>query len=538
MPKITLNKKDVLNLVGKHISDKELEEKIPLLGTDLEQISSDEIVVEIFPNRPDMLSEEGFARALSSFLGIKTGLRNYKVNKSDYKFKIDKKIEKVRPFAVAAIIKGIKFTEESLISIMNLQDKLHTSHGRNRKKVAMGIHDLDRIKFPLTYTTVPRDFVFQALEAPKPQSVKEILETHPKGAAYAHLLDKPKVPIWLDAEKQVLSMPPIINSEYTKVRPDTQDIFIDVTGLSQHAVEEALNILTVALADRGGEIYSVNNYPNLTPKKTKISVDKTNKLLGLNLTKEDIKKNLAKMGIDYNPAEATALWPAYRTDIMNQIDLIEDIIIAYGYDNLEPQIPDISTIAQEDPFENFKNKIAELCIGLGLEEVSNYHLSNKKDETTKMKTSLDCIKIINSLSQEYNVMRPWIIPSLLNVLKNNRHNEYPQNIFEIGKVFIKDKEEINEPSRLAITFCNSKSDYTQAKKALDAILLALGLKPEYSSAEHPSFIPGRVARVSVNNKKVAYIGEVSPEVITNFTLDTPVSAIELNLTDIYEILNN
>ena len=103
---------------------------------------------------------------------------------------------------------------------------------------------------------------------------------------------------------------------------------------------------------------------------------------------------------------------------------------------------------------------------------------------------------------------------------------------------VKDKEEINEPSRLAITFCNSKSDYTQAKKALDAILLALGLKPEYSSAEHPSFIPGRVARVSVNNKKVAYIGEVSPEVITNFTLDTPVSAIELNLTDIYEILNN
>jgi phenylalanyl-tRNA synthetase beta chain len=537
MPKITLNKKDVLNLIGKHISDKELEEKIPLLGTDLDGVTTEDIYVEIFPNRPDMLSEEGFARALASFLGIKTGLREYKVNKSDYKFKIDKKTENIRPFAVAAIVKGIKFTEESLISIMNLQDKLHTTHGRNREKVAMGIHDLDRIKFPLTYTTVSKDFEFQALETQKPQSIKEILETHPKGTAYAHLLEKPEVPIWLDANKQVLSMPPIINSEFTKIKPDTQDIFIDVTGNSQHAVEQALNILTVALADRGGKIYTVNNYPNLKPRKTKISIDKTNKLLGLSLSKDQIKNLLNKMGMDYNPADATALWPAYRADILSEADIIEDTLIAYGYENIEPQIPDISTIGEEDSFEKFKNIIAELCIGLGLEEVSNYHLSNQEDETTKMKTSLECVKIINSISQEYNVMRPWIIPSLLNVLKNNRHNEYPQNIFEIGKVFIKDKDEIKEPSRLAITFCNSKADYTQAKKALDAILLALGLTPEYSPVEHPSFIPGRVARVSINNKKVAYIGELNPEVITNFTIDTPISAIELNLTDIYNLNN-
>ena len=536
MPKITLNKKDVLILVGKHITDKELEEKNPLLGTDLEQITRDEITVEIFPNRPDMLSEEGFSRALSSFLGIKTGLKEYKINRSDYKFKIDKKVENIRPFAVAAVVKGIKFTEESLVSIMNLQDKLHTTHGRNRKRVAMGVHDLDRIKFPLIYTAVPRDFQFQPLETPKAMPISEILETHPKGVSYAHLLDQKEVPIWLDANKQVLSMPPVINSEFTKVKPDTQDIFIEVTGHSQHAVEEALNILVVALADRGGKIYTVSNYPNLKPRKTKIGVDRTNKLLGLNLTKQDIKKYLSKMGIDYNPADATASWPSYRADILTEVDLIEDIAIAYGYENLEPQIPNISTIGEENPFEKFKNIIAEICIGLNLEEVSNYHLSNQEDETTKMKASLDTVKIINSISQEYHVMRPWIIPSLLNVLKNNRHNEYPQNIFEIGKVFIK-KENIQEPTRLAITYCNSKADYTQAKKALDAIFLALGLKPEYSQVEHPSFIPGRVARVSVNNKKLAYVGELHPEVIDNFTLDTPVSAIELNLTDLYDILN-
>ena len=158
MPKITLNKKETLKLVGKNIPDKQLEESIPLLGTDLERVTKDKIEVEIFPNRPDMLSEEGFARALSSFMGIKTGLKSYKVNSSKYKYIIDSKVKSVRPYCGAAVVKGVKFTEASLTGFMNLQDKLHTTHGRNRAKVAMGAHDLTNVSFPIKYTTKPRSF--------------------------------------------------------------------------------------------------------------------------------------------------------------------------------------------------------------------------------------------------------------------------------------------------------------------------------------------------------------------------------------------
>ena len=183
MPKITLNKKETLKLVGKNISDKQLEECIPLLGTDLEKVTKTEIEVEIFPNRPDMLSEEGFARALSSFMGIKTGLKNYKVNKSNYKYKVDSKVKVVRPYCGAAIVKGVKFTQDSLTGFMNLQDKLHTTHGRNRAKVAMGAHDLTNVSFPIKYTTKPRSFKFQALGDSTEETISKILEEHPKGSA-------------------------------------------------------------------------------------------------------------------------------------------------------------------------------------------------------------------------------------------------------------------------------------------------------------------------------------------------------------------
>ncbi|MBT3865721.1 phenylalanine--tRNA ligase subunit beta [Candidatus Woesearchaeota archaeon] len=537
MPKITLNKKDTLKLIGKNISDKQLSEAIPLMGTDLEHISKNEIEVEIFPNRPDMLSEEGFARAMSSFLGIKTGLKTYKVNKSNYKYKVDSKVKSVRPYCTAAVVKGLKFNKDSLLSLMNLQDKLHTTHGRNRKKVAMGVHDLSKIRFPLTYTTKPKSFKFRALEDRQEKTIQRILEEHPKGKDYAHLLNKKEVPIWIDAKDQVLSMPPIINSEETKVTIDTKDIFLDLTGTDPIAIDQALNILVTALVDRGGKIYSVNNTPNLNPKKIKININRLNKLLGTNLAKSQISKLASKMGLSYSQSNSTMLYPAYRADILSEVDITEDIAIAYGYNNFKTSLPNISTIAEEEPFERFKNQIGEICIGLNLQEVSSYHLSNKEDETTKMNTKVQTVKVINSISNEYNVLRPWIIPSLMNILKINRHNEYPQNLFEMGKVFIRKGINIEEPTRLGITLCNHNTDFTEARKVLDAIFSSLGLIPKYENTEHDSFIPGRVARVSINNKKVAYIGELHPEVIKNFNMDMPVAAIELNLSEIHKILN-
>ena len=534
MPTITIDKKDLFKLLGRTIPDEKLKDRISMLGTDLERVTDKEIEVEIFPNRPDMLSTEGFARALSSFIGIKKGLKEYKVSKSTYKAKKDSKVKNVRPYAINAVVKNINLNDATIKSLMQVQEKLHASHGRNRKKVSIGVYDLNKIKFPLTYTTKPKSFKFTPLEFKKELTLKEILEKHPKGRDYALTLEKFKeYPIWLDATNQVLALVPIINSEETKVDEKTKDLFIDVTGSDLKACEQALNIITTSLADRGGKIYEVKvdniSYPNLKSKKLKLNKSYVEKILGLSLTEAKIKELLSKMGINYS--NGNAIIPAYRTDILSEIDLVEDIAIAYGYENFIPEIPNVSTIAKESEFEIFRNKICGILANLGLIETNTYNLTNKKSQVELMNLkNLKLVEIENALNEDYNVLRTWMIPSLLEVLKNNKHYDYPQKVFEAGTVFTPD-----EKTRLAVSLADSKVTFTDIKQILDVIFNSLDLKYEIKETEHDSFISGRVGRVSCKGKEIAYIGEINPQVIDNFTLETPIAALELNLTDLFEL---
>ncbi len=533
MPTITVDKKDLLKLLGKSIPDEKLKDRISMLGTDLEKVTKDEIDVEIFPNRPDMLSTEGFARALSSFIGIKKGLREYKINKSNYTAKQDKKTQKVRPYAVAAVIKDIKLDNAAIQSLMQVQEKLHISHGRNRKKISIGVYNLDTIKFPLIYTTKPTNFKFTPLESKKEYSLKEILEKHPKGREFKHLLeDFKEYPIWLDVNNQVLSMPPIINSEETKVDEKAKNLFIDVTGTDLKACQEALNILITSLADRNGKIYQVKIdnkfYPDLKERKLKINKNYANKILGLNLTENNIKELLPKMGLGYS--KGYALIPSYRTDIISEIDLVEELAIAYGYENFEPEIPNVSTIANENEFEKFKNKICNILTNLKLIETNTYNLTNKNNQTKNMNIKMNLVEVENALNEDYNVLRSWMTPSLLEVLKNNKQYEYPQKIFEAGNVFTP-----KEKTRLGVLLAGSKITFTDIKQILDVIFSALDIEYETKEIEHDSFIPGRVGRISYKGKNIAYLGEISPKVLENFSLEVPIATLELNLTELFKL---
>ncbi|HPA49264.1 MAG TPA: phenylalanine--tRNA ligase subunit beta, partial [Methanofastidiosum sp.] len=288
MPTVNFDKNEFLTLLGKTVDDKILSDRISMIGTDLETVNP-EIIVEVFPDRPDMLSIEGFTNALKGFMGISKGPIDFKVIKSNYEGKVDSKVKSVRPYAIGAIVKGIKFDDNTIKSLMQIQEKLHITHGRNRKKVAIGVHDLDKIKFPIKYTTMPRDFSFIPLEFDKKISIDEILKIHPKGVAYAHLLSSfEECPIWLDSNNEVLSMPPIINGDNTKVTETTKNLFIDITGTHKKSIEYALNIILMGLFIRGGEIHSfkLNDegkdwiYPNLDRETMALDINYSNKVLG------------------------------------------------------------------------------------------------------------------------------------------------------------------------------------------------------------------------------------------------------------------
>ena len=546
MPTITLNRKVVESLVGKKLPLEELKDRISMLGTDLEHVDDDEIIVEIFPNRPDMLSEQGFSRAFSSFIGVNKGLRKYNVKKSGEKVIVNKSLKDVRPYTVCAIVKNLNLNDERIREIIQIQEKLHVTYCRKRKKAAIGIYPMEKIKYPIYFTAKkPEEIVFRPLEWNKVINAKQIMEQHPTGIEYKHLLkDLKKYSVFYDANNEVLSVPPIINSHKTgKITDTTKEVFIEVSGFDLHTLNYVLNILVTALAEMGADIYSMKvEYPdktivtpNLNPTKMKFDLSYLNKWLGLKLNEKQAKDLLEKMGFGYE--KGTALIPAYRPDILHPTDLSEDIAIAYGYENFTPEIPSKATVGQEDLYEKFRKNIANILIGLNLLEVSSYHLANEQKQFSYMNIkSNNYVKLANSLSEEYQIMRECILPNLMKILGDNTHNEYPQKIFESGKVFKLGESNtgVIEDDNLACALSNNDIDYTKIRQVLDYLFTQLGIKYEIKETVHETFIPGRVGKIIMDKKEIGFIGEIHPKVISSFGIEMPVSGFEINLKKVFK----
>ncbi len=538
MPTVALNYGTVKSGIGKKLSDDELKERIAMLGTDLESLSKESIVVEVFPNRPDLLAEFGFIRALRSFIGVEKGLREYSVKSSGLSVNIKPSVSKVRPYTACAIVKGLKLTDEKIEQIIQLQEKLHVTHCRNRSKAAIGIYPSEKIKYPITFCAEdPKGVSFVPLGDTKPMNGLQILSRHKTGRDFGHLLEgKEKFPFFIDAKGDVLSMPPIINSELTgKVTTSTKEVFIECSGFDLDFLKELLNIIICELADMGGQIFSMSlNYPdkkivtpNLKPVAMKLDEAYVQKLLG---QKVNIKECLERMGFSYS--NGTVLIPSYRVDVLHPMDIVEDIAIAHGYENFEPELPVISTIGEEARIERFRKKIAELLVGLELNEVTTFSVSNERIQNTMMGQKEKIIEFSNSKSSEYSALRQSIIPSMMEVLQLNAKNEYPQRIFEMGAVFYKDKNEetgVREDLVLGVALCGKNEDFTRARQIIEHLLKSFNLGLKLEEITDTRFIPGRVGKLLVGGKQIGIIGEIHPTVLVNFRLEMPVAVFEINL---------
>ena len=343
-----------------------------------------------------------------------------------------------------------------------------------------------------------------------------------------------------------MCMLPFTNSNDTgKVTPETKNVFIECTGVDLDNVRVALNIIVTTLADMGGDIYSLDvvypdqtiTTPSLTPRKMRLDLTYINRRLDLRLSEKDAARLLGAMGYGYE--KGTVLIPAYRADILHQVDLMEDIAIAYGYENFEEVIPRVATIGEENQFEVFKNRLANHLVGLGLLETNTHHLIDKAIQTGWMNLKADVVEILDPVSLEYNSLRLGMMPSLLHVLRENKHHEYPQRIFEMGKVFLRDKSidetGIREVTRLCVMSTHPDADFTEARQMLDYVLHSLALPYTVEETENPSFLSGRVGRAVIEGKKNAYVGEVHPAVLRAFGLEMPVCAFELDMDELFAL---
>jgi len=546
---ITLNRDRFCSFIGQSLSVEEMAKWLPWLGVYIEETGPDYVKIEFNPNRIDFCSYAGVARALCGLKEWETGLPKYTVRKGKIVLNIDSSVSEVRPYMLGAVIRGLRLDDESVRELMEIQEDLHWGVGRDRKKASIGVHNLDCVQPPFTYTAAdPDDVRFVPLDKAKEMSLSEILDSHEKGMAYRHLLEQAsKYPLLIDSQKGVLSMPPIINGELTRVDSQTRNLFIDVTGTNKNAVIRSLNVLVTALADMGGSIESIHVRnpdhtvvsPDLTPQKMRLRVDYANELLGLRLSEAKAIKNLKKGRLDARRVGKGVLEvsiPAYRIDILHEVDLVEELAIGYGYYRLKPTKPATVTTGKQHRASEIAKNARQVMIGLAFSESMNFILTNEATHYEKMRRKVGrAVRIANPISAEYSILRENLLPSLMTNLMGNRHESYPQRVFEVSDVIrIRDEVETRSERKLHVAAVSSHptANFTEIKSYLEALLANLGLKEwKVKAARHPSFLQGRMATIYIKRKKLGVVGEIHPAVLNNFDLENPTGAFEIDLEE-------
>lgn len=547
MPAITLDRDRFSSFVGRPLSVEEMAKWLPWLGVDTEEVGPDYVKIEFNPNRVDFSSYGGVARGFRGLMGWETGLPKYEVKEGKIVLKVDPTVSEVRPYVVSAVVRNVKLDYDTVRELMEMQEDLHWGVGRDRKKASIGVHNLDAVEPPFAYTTsAPNDVKFVPLDRTEEMTLQEILEKHEKGIAYKSHVDwASRYPLIVDKLGRVLSFPPIINGELTRVDNRTRNLFIDVTGTEPNAISRSLNVLVTALADMSATIESVRvEYsdhvlvtPDLTPQRMELRVDYANELLGLKLSEAKTIQALQKSRLNARRIDKgvlEVLIPAYRIDIMHEIDLVEEVAIGYGYYRLKPTKPATVTTGREHKVNEVANYVRQIMAGLGFVEAMNFILANEVDHYQKMRRKAGkMIRLANPVSTEYSIVRDDLLPGLMKNLADNKHQAYPQQLFEVSDVIeINEKAETRTERRLHVACVSSHptANFTEIKSCVEALLANLGLKNwTIKETRHPSFLQGRAAAIYVKGRKIGVVGEIHPEVLNNFGLENPTSAFEIDL---------
>ncbi|MGQ3413007.1 phenylalanine--tRNA ligase subunit beta [Natrinema sp. LN54] len=566
MPTVDIDPDELRDLTGHdEKSDDELIDDLFGLGLEFEgRTEEGAFELEFAPDRLDRLSVEGVARSMRYQYGDARGTHVPSPNSPEWTIEVDESVPDERPYVTGAVVRDIDLDEESLESLIQLQEKLHATMGRKRAKGAIGIHDLTMLKGnPATEGNPTIQYVgvepdadrFVPLDSDAEMTPADVLEDHQTGQTYADLVSEyERYPAIYDS-LGLFSFPPVINGRRTEVSTDSRDLFVEMTGTDQWTIDKMLNIVCYALSARGATIEEVRveypDYelvrPDLSMKTKTVAHDRIETILGIGLDPDEVIDLAERSGLEATKEESDdgdlvyeVTIPPYRVDVLHPLDVIDDLGRAYGFNELEPRYPDIGTVGGRHERSRLERSVREQLVGLGFEDMLNFHMISEGENYDRLDIAPgddaygagEPATIKEPYSEDFTMLRTWVTPSLLMVLERNTHRSYPQNLAEIGFAAEVDESEntgVAEGRRVGAVLAHHEAGYEDAKARLQALARNFDVDLETPPTEHPTFISGRTAAVVIDGEEVGVIGEVHPKVLVEHDLEVPVSAFEFDL---------
>ncbi|MFB6470980.1 MAG: phenylalanine--tRNA ligase subunit beta [Vulcanisaeta sp. AZ3] len=546
MPLITFKRSDLEGLLGKYFrSEEELVSMLNRLKGEVEVVSGDDVTFEATHDRPDLFSVEGIARMLKGLLKIELGMPRLSVVNNGFKLIVEDVPN--RPFIAMGIVRDLRLSNEAIKQMIQLQEKLHATYGRDRRKMAIGFYDADKVKSPLTYRLEDLSRIrYRPLDSEMEMSGIEIIESTEKGKAYGrYAVYNGRAPVLVDSEGRVLVIIPVLGSEDFKVTEETRNVLIDVTSTDLRLAKSVLSVLTYNLLERSSskvvELVNIEapygkiQSPTLDPLEFRVSVNFINDYLGLELKKEDVINYLLMSRhdvVDHNDELLVRVAP-YRFSVLHPVDIVEDVAVAYGYENIPREVPRQSVRGLRNALGLFTDVIRDVMVGMGFQEVLNYMMSNRDVMVSKTMDQRDLVEVENPKSELYTVIRDHIWPQLLEVMGRNKPLiERVFRIFEVGYVASSDaSSEVGVKENLVLSYAISGPEVTltDGLSTLKTLMASVGIDYVLRPCESPSGLPGRTACVMVSSRDVGFVMELRPDVIMAFGLEYPIAIAEIKL---------
>lgn len=507
------------------------------------ETDSEEIKIELNPDRPDLLSFPTLEASSSNFIRP-SSLKLYRTDPGSV-IELSKDGLKVRPYVTAFTARGSAISN-NLVDLIDFQEKIHVTVGKNRRKSSIGIHDMDRIKLPARFEAVsPDSFEFTTYDGSVTGSARKILDTHPKGIEYGNLIgEKKRVPVIFDSEGDVLSLPPVINGKKSAIGRKTRNFFVDITGTDLRACIGTMFLMMNFYRTLGYDVRIATVSPAkaaflkeielIQTRTVSITSGEVKEFIGNPMEIKKVVPVLKKMGFGVNGSAfpLSIEVPPHRVDVMGPADILEDLAKGVGYENIDPRPISLGTIGSRNRSVEFADMLKSILIGAGYQEVITFVVGSEWKYSQTRYTG--GIRIQNPKSLDYSVVRDRLSLNLLEFYSNNRNRAYPQNIFETGHVVVNGIQE----NHVCISTSGSKASFSEIKRIAGYIARRVyGTELEVVAEEESTFIPGRSASLIIDGRRAGIMGEVRPEILEQFSMKVPVALAEFDARVLQEIFS-